>query len=78
MLDSAVLSDSPSSCSSSDSSSDSACSEGERAMYYNLDADATLGDLTREEALRWDVLPLGAQNLGARGGEHVRTEHVEL
>ena len=23
----------------------------------------------REEALRWDVLPLGAQNLGARGGE---------
>ena len=57
MLDSAVLSDSPSSC---------------------LDADATLGDLTREEALRWDVLPLGAQNLGARGGEHVRTEHVEL
>ena len=41
-------------------------------------ADATLGDLTREEALRWDVLPLGAQNLGARGGEHVRTEHVEL
>ena len=52
--------------------------EAERAMYYNLDADATLGDLTREEALRWDVLPLGAQNLGARGGEHVRTEHVEL
>ena len=44
----------------------------------SLDADATLGDLTREEALRWDVLPLGAQNLGALGGEHVRTEHVEL
>lgn len=32
-------------------------------MYYNLDADATLGDLTREEALRWDVLPLGAPRL---------------
>ena len=75
MLDSAVLSDSPSSCSSSDSSSDSSPAS---SLYYNLDADATLGDLTREEALRWDVLPLGAQNLGARGGEHVRTEHVEL
>ena len=34
-----------------------AAGEAERAMYYNLDADATLGDLTREEALRWDVLP---------------------
>ena len=33
--------------------------ESERAMYYNLDADDTLGDLTREEALRWDVMPLG-------------------
>jgi len=27
--------------------------------YYNLEADATLGDITKEEALRWDVLPLG-------------------
>ena len=36
-----------------------ASGESERAMYYNLDADATFGDLTREEALRWDVLPLG-------------------
>lgn len=33
--------------------------ESERASYYNLEYDATLGDLTREEALRWDVLPLG-------------------
>jgi len=31
----------------------------ERASYYNLEADATLGDITKEEALRWDVLPLG-------------------
>ena len=34
--------------------------ETERTMYYNLDADETLGDLTREEALRWDVMPLGS------------------
>ncbi len=31
----------------------------ERAAYYNLHAEATLSDLSREEALRWDVLPLG-------------------
>jgi len=36
-----------------------AAGETERAMYYNLDAEATYGDLTRDEALRWDVLPLG-------------------
>jgi len=30
----------------------------ERAMYYNLDMEETQGDLSREEALRWDVLPL--------------------
>ena len=33
--------------------------QAERADYYNLDADSTLGDLTKEKALRWDVLPLG-------------------
>merc|ERR1719152_619229 len=43
--------------------------QAERAMYYNLDADATLGDLTREEALRWDVLPLGAQRASDGGGD---------
>jgi len=36
--------------------------EMERAMYYNIDADATLGDFTKEEALRWDILPLGIGN----------------
>ena len=47
-----------------------AAGEAERAMYYNLDADATLGDLTREEALRWDVLPLNvAQQHGEKGAD---------
>jgi hypothetical protein len=26
-------------------------------MYYNADHEATAGDLTPEEALRWNVLP---------------------
>lgn len=33
--------------------------ESERAIYYNMRTDATLGDLTAEEVLRWDVMPLG-------------------
>ena len=55
-----------------------AAGEAERAMYYNLDADATLGDLTREEALRWDVLPLGAQRLasGAEDAQQARDENA--
>ena len=34
-----------------------AVGESERAMYYNADHEATTGDLTPEEALRWNVLP---------------------
>ena len=40
----------------------------ERAGYYNLDASdggGELGDITRREAVRWGVLPLGARQLGA-------------
>ena len=58
-----------------------ASGEAERAMYYNLDADATLGDLTREEALRWDVLPLGGvarHSIGAHAAPEARGLHVEL
>ena len=32
----------------------------ERASYYNLDVDLPFDDLTKEEALRWDVLPFSA------------------
>ena len=35
--------------------------EAERAGYYNLDADHELGDITRREAVRWNVLPLGVR-----------------
>ena len=36
-----------------------AIGESERATYYNLDVTSqAAADLTREEALRWDVLPL--------------------
>ena len=31
--------------------------ESERAMYYNVEQEATAGNLSPEEALRWDVLP---------------------
>ena len=34
--------------------------ESERALYYNLELDETLDDLSDEEALRWDVMPFGA------------------
>ena len=40
----------------------------ERAGYYNLDASdggGELGDITRREAVRWGVLPLGTRQLGA-------------
>ena len=50
-------------------------------MYYNLDADATLGDLTREEALRWDVLPLAGAATGknsAGGSSEAAHDHSEL
>jgi len=33
--------------------------ESERAIYYNMDVDATSGDLSNEETLRWDIVPMG-------------------
>ena len=40
--------------------------ESERASYYNLNSEATYADLTREEALRWDVLPWAGEAPAAR------------
>ena len=37
--------------------------ESERAIYYNMDVELLQhGDLTDEEATRWDVAPLGVTN----------------
>ena len=33
--------------------------EAERSLYYNMEAETPLDDLTVAEATRWNVLPLG-------------------
>ena len=43
-----------------------AAGESERSLYYNLEPELPLDDLTAVEATRWNVLPLGLA--GALGG----------
>ena len=36
-----------------------AAGESDRSLYYNLEPELRLDDLTAVEATRWNVLPLG-------------------